>query len=107
LVPGEAVRHDHLDDHAHLLRRAGGLGGETARGHLREAGRWSPRTTNLGPVLLDAFRRLFTDGTYAGVISRYHLEEVAVTVPVLDMTSVSADSTATPTTAPKSSGGPG
>jgi polar amino acid transport system substrate-binding protein len=60
---------------------------------------------NLGPVMLDAFQQLFADGTYADIISRYHLEDVAVAVPVIDINSVSADGGAAPTSTPKPGSG--
>jgi polar amino acid transport system substrate-binding protein len=60
------------------------------------------KDNGLGPVLLDAFHQLFDDGTYADIISRYHLEAVAVAVPVFDINSVSTDAapSATPTPTP-------
>jgi polar amino acid transport system substrate-binding protein len=54
------------------------------------------KDNGLAPVILDAFHQLFDDGTYADIISRYHLEDVSVAVPVLDINSVSSDSSAAP-----------
>jgi polar amino acid transport system substrate-binding protein len=69
------------------------------------------KDTGLGPVLLDAFHQLFDDGTYADIITRYKLEDVAVAVPVYDINSVSADGNGPagppPSATPKPSSGTG
>jgi polar amino acid transport system substrate-binding protein len=43
-----------------------------------------PKSSELGPVVLDAFRALFADGTYAEIMQRWGLEDVTVPEPVLN-----------------------
>jgi polar amino acid transport system substrate-binding protein len=43
-----------------------------------------PKSSGLGPVMLDAFRKLFADGTYAEIMQRWGLEDVTVPEPVLN-----------------------
>jgi polar amino acid transport system substrate-binding protein len=43
-----------------------------------------PKDSGLGPVMLDAFRELFTDGTYAEIMDRWKLTDVTVPEPVLN-----------------------
>ncbi|TQM45129.1 transporter substrate-binding domain-containing protein [Pseudonocardia cypriaca] len=43
-----------------------------------------PKTGGLGPVVRDAFARLFADGTYAEIMQRWGLQDVAVPEPVLN-----------------------
>lgn len=43
-----------------------------------------PKSSGLGPVVLDAFRALFADGTYAEIMQRWGLEDVTVPEPVLN-----------------------
>jgi polar amino acid transport system substrate-binding protein len=43
-----------------------------------------PKSSGLGPVVRDAFARLFADGTYAEIMQRWGLQDVAVPEPVLN-----------------------
>ena len=43
-----------------------------------------PKDGGLAPVLLDAFRELFADGTYAQIMQKWDLTDVTVTEPILN-----------------------
>jgi polar amino acid transport system substrate-binding protein len=43
-----------------------------------------PKDGGLGPVVLDAFRELFADGTYAEIMQKWGLTDVTVPEPVLN-----------------------
>jgi polar amino acid transport system substrate-binding protein len=43
-----------------------------------------PKDSGLGPVLLDAFRELFADGTYTEIMQKWDLTDVTVPEPVLN-----------------------
>lgn len=43
-----------------------------------------PKDGGLGPVVLDAFRELFADGTYTELMQKWRLTDVVVTEPVLN-----------------------
>lgn len=43
-----------------------------------------PKDGELGPVVRDAFRELFADGSYAEIMKKWHLTDVMVTEPVLN-----------------------
>ncbi|HLU56339.1 MAG TPA: transporter substrate-binding domain-containing protein [Pseudonocardia sp.] len=43
-----------------------------------------PKDSGLGPVMLDAFRALFADGTYAEIMQKWGLTDVTVPEPILN-----------------------
>jgi polar amino acid transport system substrate-binding protein len=55
-----------------------------------------PKDSELGPVMLEAFQELFDDGTYTDIVNRYGLSDVAIPEPVFNVSAISADAPATP-----------